>query len=194
LRDSVAGTILLGWKPDAFSFFSVKTERSQVESVLKDLESTWNEFADYPFDYFFLDESFAALHAQDLKMGQTLSLFASLAILISCLGMIGLVSYTTEQRTKEIGIRKALGATVQNILTLVTKDFVWLVLIAFLIAAPIAWKVMTLWLQDFAYHISLSPLVIALGGMSALVLALLSVLFNSLKAASANPVNSLRNE
>ena len=194
LRDSVAGTVLIGWKPDAFSFFSVEAERSRIEPVLRDLESTWNEFSDYPFDYFFLDESFAALHKQDLKMGQTLSLFASLAILISCLGMIGLVSYTTEQRTKEIGIRKALGATVRSILGLVTKDFVWLVLIAFVIAAPIAWKVMTLWLQDFAYHVSLSPLVLALGGLSALVLALISVLFNSLKAASANPVNALRSE
>ena len=194
LHDSIAGTVLIGWKPDAFSFFSVETERSQIEPVLRDLESTWREFSDYPFDYFFLDESFAALHQQDLKIGQTLSLFASLAILISCLGMIGLVSYTTEQRTKEIGIRKALGATVSSILGLVTKDFVWLVLIAFLIAAPIAWKVMTIWLQDFAYHITLSPLVIALGGMSALILALISVLFNSLKAASANPVKALRNE
>lgn len=194
LRDSIEGTILLGWKPEAFSFFSVKAERSEVESVLKQLESTWGEFSDYPFDYFFLDESFAALHRQDMKVGQTLSLFASLAILISCLGMIGLVSYTTEQRTKEIGIRKALGATVRSILALVTKDFVWLVLIAFLIAAPVAWRVMTLWLEDFAYHVSMSPSVIALGGLSALVLALLSVLFNSVKAARANPVEALRGE
>ncbi|HTH55353.1 MAG TPA: ABC transporter permease [Cyclobacteriaceae bacterium] len=194
LRDSVAGTVLLGWKPNEFSFFSVKAERAQIEQVLSSLKSIWGEFSDYPFDYFFLDESFAALHRQDQKMGQTLGLFACLAILISCLGMIGLVSYTTEQRTKEIGIRKALGATARSIVGLVTKDFILLVLIAFLIAAPIVWKVMALWLQGFAYHVALSPIVIAWGGVSALILALLSVLFNSLKAASANPVNALRDE
>ncbi len=192
LRDSVAGTVVVGWKPAAYSFLSIKYDPAKVESMMSKVEQAWGTVTDYPFDYFFLDESFALMHQKDLKTGQTLTLFAVLAICISCLGMIGLVSYASEQRTKEIGIRKTLGASVTAILVLVTKDFLLLIAIAFGVAAPATWKLMSAWLQGFAYHIEVSALSIAFGGVGAVVLAVLSVAYNSWKAASANPVKALR--
>ncbi len=194
LRDSVAGTIVVGWKPNAYSFLSIKFDPAKLQSMLSKVENAWSNTTEYPFDYFFLDESFAAMHQRDLKTGQTLSLFAVLAICISCLGMVGLVSYTTEQRTKEIGIRKTLGASVSGILMLVTKDFLLLIFVAFAIAAPAVWKLMSTWLQGFAYHVEVSPLAILLGGFGAVLLAVISVAYNSWKAAAANPVNALRVE
>jgi len=147
-----------------------------------------------PFDYSFLDESFDNMYRQEQRVGSVAITFAILAIIIACLGLFGLATYIAEQRTKEIGVRKVLGASVTNIIKMLSKDFVILVLIAFLIATPIAWWFMKQWLQDFAYRIDLSWWIFAATGFISLVVALITLSFQAIKAALSNPVKSLRTE
>ena len=147
-----------------------------------------------PFSYYFLDEFFDRQYKSEVRFGNLFLNFAILAIFISCLGLLGLASYSTMQRTKEIGIRKVMGATVSNIVNLLSRDFLKLVLIAFVIATPLAWIGMHKWLENFAYRISLGWTAFVLAGMSAIVIAFATVSFQSIRAAIANPVKSLRTE
>ena len=147
-----------------------------------------------PFSYYFLDEFFDRQYKSEIRFGNLFLNFAILAIFISCLGLLGLASYSTMQRTKEIGIRKVMGATVSNIVNLLSKDFLTLVLIAFVIASPIAWFGIYKWLQNFAYRISLGWQAFVLAGIAAVVIAFVTVSFQAIKAAIANPVKSLRTE
>ena len=147
-----------------------------------------------PFSYFFLDEFFGRQYATEERFGKLFVNFAIIAIFISCLGLLGLASYSTTQRTKEIGIRKVLGASVQGIINLISKEFVILVVISFFIATPIAWFFMHKWLEDFAYRINISWWVFILAGATALFIALATVSFLAIRAAIANPVKSLRTE
>jgi putative ABC transport system permease protein len=147
-----------------------------------------------PFNYHFLDESFDNMYRQEQRIGKVALTFSFLAIIIACLGLFGLATYIAEQRTKEIGIRKVLGASVSNIVTMLSTDFVKLVLISFVIATPIAWWFMDKWLQDFAFRIDLSWWIFALTGIVALVIALFTLSFQAIKAAISNPVKSLRTE
>src|SRR5690606_27891695 len=126
--------------------------------------------------------------------GTILTIFAAFTILVACLGLFGLAAYTAEQRTKEIGVRKVLGASVSGIMVLLSKDFLKLVILSIIIAAPVAWWVMTKWLQDFAYKINISWWVILVAGLTAILIALLTVSYQAIKAAIANPVDSLRTE
>ncbi len=144
--------------------------------------------------YHFLDQNFAKHYDAEKKQGQIAFLFSILAILIACLGLFGLATFSVSQRIKEIGIRKVLGASVAGIVVLLSKDFLKLVLIALCIATPIAWYAMSKWLEDFAYRIELTGGVFIVAGITALVLALLTVSFQAIKAAVANPVKSLRTE
>ncbi len=146
------------------------------------------------FDYQFLDQNFARQYAAEQKQSQLLLIFTALAIFIACLGLFGLATFTAEQRTKEIGVRKVLGASVTSIVTLLSKDFLKLVLIAIVIASPIAWYAMNRWLQDFAYKIDIAWWVFALAGLLAVSIALLTVSFQSIRAALMNPAKSLRSE
>ena len=148
----------------------------------------------FPFSYQFLDESFDNMYRQERRVGKIAISFAVLAILIACLGLFGLATYMAEQRTKEIGVRKVLGASVQNITTMLSKEFVVLVLIAALIAFPIAWWGMHNWLQDFAYRVSIGWWVFVLAAAIAFLIALVTVSFQAIRAAVANPVDSLRDE
>ncbi len=148
----------------------------------------------YPFVYKFMDAEFEQLFRSEMMVGKLSRLFAGLTIFISCLGLFGLAAYTAERRTKEIGIRKVLGATVQNLLYLLSKDFLLLVCIAFLIAFPLAWWAMHNWLQDFAYRITINWQVFVIAGALAILIALITVSFQAIKAAIANPVKSLRTE
>lgn len=134
------------------------------------------------------------MYKAEQTIGKVLGIFTSLTILVACLGLFGLATITAEQRTKEIGIRKVLGANVAGIVSLLSKDFLKLVLIAFIIAAPVGWYVMSRWLQDFAYRINLSWTVFALAAVLAVVITLVTVSFQAIRAAIANPVNSLRSE
>ncbi|WP_232064542.1 ABC transporter permease [Rhodocytophaga rosea] len=173
----------------------VKTTAQNASKAIAAAEKIWNQYnPGYPFIYNFLDEEFNRMYQTDQTVGKLFNSFAAIAILISCLGLFGLAAFTAEQRTKEIGIRKVLGASVQNIVLLLSKEFIRLVIIAFVIAAPIAWYAMNEWLENFAYSVDISPWVFALAGLLAIVIAFITVSWQAIKAAIMNPVRSLRNE
>jgi len=177
------------------AYYSFKLDASRIQASLAGIDHLWKRlYPDSPFDYFFLDQKFDEQYRAERQFSALFGLFTGLAILISCLGLFGLATFTAEQRTKEIGVRKVLGASVASIVTLLSKDFLKLVLIAIVIASPIAWWAMTKWLQDFAYKIDIEWWVFALAGLLAVGIALLTVSFQSVKAALMNPVKSLRSE
>jgi ABC-type antimicrobial peptide transport system permease subunit len=148
----------------------------------------------FPFDYNFLDEAYQKQYLTETRVGILSKYFAALAILISCLGLFGLAAFTAQKRQKEIGIRKVVGASVNSIAVMLSKDFLKLTIIAVLIAFPLAWWAMNHWLQSFAYRINISPLVFLIAGASVILITLLTVSFQAIKAAIANPVKSLRTE
>jgi putative ABC transport system permease protein len=141
-----------------------------------------------------LDDKFKSLYENEQRTGLLFNIFAGIAIFISCLGLFGLAAYTAQVRTKEIGVRKVLGSSVSGIIQLLAKDFVKLVVIAIVIATPVAWYLMNAWLKDFAYKINLGWSVFVIAGVIAMTIALITISFQSIKAALANPVKSLRTE
>jgi putative ABC transport system permease protein len=174
---------------------SVKIDPKNVEQTVAAVKAKYSTF--FPgniFDYHFLDESFNEQYKNDELFGKAFGIFGGFAILIACLGLLGLSLFATLQRTKEIGVRKVLGASVANIVLLLSKDFIKLVIVAILIAVPIAWYILHNWLQDFAYHIAISWWIFGLAGVLAVIIALATISFQSVKAATANPVKSLRSE
>ncbi len=178
-----------------YNFMAVKLSGGSLEAGLAHLESTWKKFLpDRPFTYNFLDEQLAALYESERKQGILFTIFSGLAIFVGCLGLFGLVAFTIEQRHKEIGIRKVLGASVAGIVSLFSKDFLKLVLIANLIAWPVAWWAMSKWLDDFAYRVNISLWVFVIATGLALLIALITVSFQAIKAALTNPIKSLRTE
>ncbi len=165
------------------------------QEVVATLEKLWKEYAaDVPFEYVFLDDNFDELFRAEQRMGQLFSVFSGLAIFIACLGLFALAAFTAEQRTKEIGIRKAMGASTVGVAVLLSKEFTRLVIIAFVPAALVGWFVVDNWLDGFAYRVALDPLIIIGSGVLAIIIAWLTVSFQSIKAAAANPVDSLRYE
>ncbi len=150
--------------------------------------------SEIPFTYYFSDEEYQKLYKSEQVVSKLSDYFAFLGIFISCLGLLGLAMFTAEQRTKEIGIRKVLGASVVSLFTLLSKEFIILVVIALLIASPLAWWAMHAWLQGFAYKVPIGIWVFAVAGVLAILIALLTVSFQAIKAAVANPVKSLRTE
>ena len=182
-------------RPNSRGAYSLKIESKDLASTIASVRQAWNKFfpAD-PFNYYFLDELFDKQYRADQLFGKVFGLFAFLAIIIACFGLLGLSAYNVLQRTKEIGIRKVLGASVQNVLYILSKDFITLVLIAFIIAVPVTWFVMHNWLQDFAYRINIQVWVFLAAGVLAILIALLTIGIQALKAAVANPVKSLRTE
>lgn len=179
----------------ARSFYSIKTESRNVSTIINAVRATWNMyFPNDPFSYYFLDETFDAQYKSEQRFGQLSAIFAGIIIIISCFGLLGLSTYNVLQRKREIGIRKVFGASAQNITYLLSKDFVKLVLTAAFIAVPVAWWVMRIWLQRFAYRMNISIWGFAIAGGTALMIALLTVSLQSVKAAIANPVKTLRME
>lgn len=173
----------------------VKIKTTDVAGFLKDVEKQWKSYsADAPFNYYFADEKFASLYASEQRTGQIFTAFAVLAILIASLGLFGLAAFTIEQRRKEIGIRKVLGASVRNVLLLVSKDFLLLVGIAFIVAIPLTWFAMHQWLQSFAYRATVSWWIFIVAGLLSILIALFTISFRAIRAAVANPVKSLRSE
>ncbi|HXB08087.1 MAG TPA: ABC transporter permease [Puia sp.] len=182
-------------EPRACDLISVKVDSRNVQSTLSAVEKTWKRMLpDRPFSYFFLDEFFDKQYRAEVRFGKLFLYFAVLAIVISCLGLMGLASYSTIQRTKEIGVRKIVGASVGNIVFLLSKDFLQLVGWSFLIAAPLAWYFIKGWLDGFAYRIPVYWWIFAIAGFTALSVALLTVSFQAIKAAVTSPVKSLRTE
>lgn len=178
-----------------YSQFSVKIDPQQLPATLEAVQKVYaSYFPGNVFDYYFLDEKFNRQYSNDYLFGKVFGLFAALAILIACLGLSGLSLLATTQRTKEIGIRKVLGASVTGIVLLLSKDFIKLVLLAIIIASPVAWYIMHRWLQDFAYRVNISWWIFALAGLLSLIIALPVIGFQTVRSAIANPANTLRTE
>jgi putative ABC transport system permease protein len=173
----------------------VKISNRNIPATLKALENTWKERVAYrPFSYHFLDDDFNALYKQEQRTASLFELFSGLAITLACLGLFALAAFTTLQRTKEIGIRKVLGAGIGSIVLLVTKEFLLLVLIAILVASPLAWIAGFKWLSDFAYRTNIGWWIFAGAGLLAILIALMTVSYHAIRASLANPVKSLRAE
>jgi putative ABC transport system permease protein len=173
----------------------VKVTGRNLPSVIQGLGNTWKERVSHrPFQYHFLDDNFSRIYHNEQQTAGIFGTFSSLAILLACLGLFALAAYTTIQRAKEIGIRKILGAGVQEIVLLISGDFIKLVVIASLIAFPVAWYSANSWLQQFAYRIHINWLVFVFAGITATLIALVSISFQALRAANVNPVTSLRSE
>jgi putative ABC transport system permease protein len=176
-------------------YIVASTAPAATTEAIADLKTIWNQLNPaYDFEYGFVDQELARLYLSEQRMGTLFNAFALLAIFISCLGLSGLAAFMAEQRTKEIGIRKVLGANITGIVSLFSKDFVQLVLLAIVIASPIAWYAMRRWLLDFAYRIDISAWTFVLAAGTVLLITLLTIGFQAVKAATANPVNSLRSE
>ncbi|MFC5411003.1 ABC transporter permease [Larkinella bovis] len=193
LRQNI-GSVALFMEPNRGAI-SFRLNGQDIPAVVRQIEAKWRQLAPgMPFTYSFLEDSFDAMYRAEQRVGQIVLTFSVLAILIACLGLFGLAAFMAEQRTKEIGVRKVLGASTVSIIGLLSKDFLKLVLIAILIATPIAWYGMNQWLEDFAYKIDVPWWVFAVAGLVAVLIAFVTVSFQSIKAALTNPVKSLRAE
>jgi len=193
LRESISPLVMVMNKN--FGNLIIKTKPGSPSALLSAIEAKYNALPhDLPFSFSFLNERINNTYHAERKTGAILGIFAGLTIFVACLGLFGLATFTAYQRTKEIGIRKVLGATAAGIVRLLVIDFVKLIAIALLIACPIAWWVMNKWLEDFAYRINIQWWVFGLAGITAITIAILTVSWRAIKAATANPVESLRNE
>ncbi len=193
LRQIVSPLALFYGEEKGSVAMQIKTDN--ISSLIAQVENKWKSIVPgQPFNYSFMNDDFNKIYSSEQRVGKIAMTFSILAILIACLGLFGLVTYAAEQRTKEIGIRKVLGATVSNIVTMLSKDFLILVTIAAFIAFPVAWWAMNKWLQDFAYRINISWWIFIVAGVVALLIALITVSFKAIKAAIANPVKNLRTE
>ncbi|MGV3558695.1 ABC transporter permease [Larkinella arboricola] len=187
--------LVLSNYPKWTNYFLIKTQPGKTEEAIRVIEQTARQLnPGYPFDYHFVDEEYEKLYRSETLVNTLINYFGILAIFISCLGLFGLATFTAEQRTKEIGVRKVLGASVGGILVLLSKDFLKLVFVAILLASPVAWWAMHRWLQSFTYRIDIEWWMFALAGLLAVAIALLTVSFQSIRAALMNPVRSLRSE
>jgi len=187
--------LIMIYSPAYSSMVFVRTEPGKTQEALASLQTITHKYNPaYPFEYHFMDSDFEAMYKSEAVTKQLAKYFAGIAILISCLGLFGLALYTAEQRTKEIGIRKILGASVSRIVGMLTREFVLLILVANLLAWPLAWYLMQKWLQDYAFRIELSWWMFAVAGLGTLLLALVTISFQAVKAGLANPVKALRSE
>jgi putative ABC transport system permease protein len=187
--------LMLYINPDYFFSIAVRIHPENAQKTVAFLEKTWKDiFPDSPFDYIFLEDAYHRLYISEEKISQLLTLFSGLAVFVACLGLFGLASYMAEQRHKEIGIRKVLGADISGILLLLSKDFTKSVLMANVIAWPVAYYAMNKWLQNYAYRISLGLWMFVAAGLLILAISLFTVSYQALKAALANPVDSIRYE
>ena len=194
LHDKIEPVVLFN-SPKYFGSILAHVAPNALPGVLSGIQEIWRSYVPMrPFNYSFLDDEYEATYRTEQKSGALMSLFCGLAILVTCLGLLGLMTFIVTQRTKEIGIRKVLGASVMNITTMLSKDFLKLVIIAIVIASPVAWYFMNHWLQDFAYRINIGWYVFLITGIAALLIAFITIGFQSIKAAMANPVESLRTE
>lgn len=189
-------TLQLSVHPDwGYDEMSVKLDKAHVQEGVAFVKELWEKYVpSYPFDYSFLDEHFEVLYRSDEQMGTVVTIMAGLAILISCMGLFGLAAITTEKKTKEIGIRKALGASEAQITFLLSKNFALLILVSFVIVSPLTWMMLSKWLESFAYRIGVNPLMFVLGGSIALLIAMATISFHTIRSARSNPVKALRYE
>lgn len=193
LHDKIS-PVVLSYVPDNGAI-SLRIKTGDMDGLMSQIKNKWKSFSpNQQFTYSFMDEEFDATYRSEQRVGQIFVSFSTLAIVIACLGLFGLAAYAAEQRNKEIGIRKVLGASVSAIVGMLSMDFVKLVFISILISSPIAWIVMNKWLQDFAYRVNMSWWILGIAGAAAVLIAFVTISFQSIKAALANPVKSLRSE
>jgi len=193
LRENITPVVLL--YSDDWGALGIKIKTANIPALMARIKDKWKQLAPgQEFQYSFMDADFNAAYNTEQRIGTIFITFTSLAIIIACLGLFGLAAYAAEQRTKEIGIRKALGANVSTIVAMLSKDFIKLVLIAIVLAVPLAWWAMNWWLQTFAYRQNIQWWVFVSSGLTAIFIAFITVSFQSIKAALSNPVNSLRSE
>jgi len=173
----------------------IKINTADIQSTLEYIEQTWNKhLPDHPYEYAFLDEYFDKMYKSEADTGKLFGYFSIIAILIGCMGLFGLASFTVEQRTKEIGVRKVLGATVANIITLLSKDFMKWVIMSAVIAYPVVYYLMKTWLSNFVYKTDIQIFTLFAAGFIVVFIAFLTVSFQAIKAAMTNPAKTLRYE
>ena len=189
-----AAVVLSTWKA-VYQTINIKIKPGTEKNVLPYIEKLWKSvYPDYVYEFQFLDKTIENFYRQENQLAQLYKIFAGIAIFISCLGLYGLVSFMAVQRTKEVGIRKVLGASVSNIIYLLSREFTLLILLAFVISAPVGWYLMHQWLNNYSYRIPLSPSIFVLAIVSSVLIAWITVAHRAIRAALANPVRSLRNE
>lgn len=173
----------------------VRAESNKIDQAISSVQNMWNKYnPEYELGYNFLDESFNKLYKKDLVSAKLISIFSILAIVLSCMGLTSLIIYSTELKVKEIGIRKTLGASVNSIILLITKEYISLIILSILIAFPLTWIIASQWLANYVYKTSLDWWIFLISGVSIICLAILSAGRISIKAAKANPINALRND
>ena len=194
LHEKVAASVIQLY-PQVEYAVAVKLRAANMKNSIAYINNVWNKFVPgYPLDYKFMDESYGAMYKGEEKLSDLLWIFTIMAIIVGCMGLFGLAAFSAEQRTKEIGIRKILGASTFNIVGLLSKNFLLLILIASLIAFPVAWWAMNSWLKDFPYRVNISLWIFFVAGLAAVIVALITISFRAIKAAITNPVKSLRTE
>jgi putative ABC transport system permease protein len=195
LKSAIEPMCILLMKDVYPTHLSIKISAGQVGPAMQFIQKTWHEILpQYPLQYEFYDSWLDAMYRDDERVGKAIGLFGALAIVISCMGILGMAIFSTQKRTKEIGIRKVVGASVPGILFMLTKGFTQWVILANLFAWPVAWYAMNKWLQNFAYRIDLTIWPFLLSGLLALIIALLTVSWQAIRAARANPIKALRYE
>lgn len=202
VKDFHFGSVKSAIEPAVFHYHGqdfgrlyVRANPGETKAALAAAETAWkNQNAEIPFGYAFLDDTYKRLYTDEQRTGQLFNLFAGIAIFISCMGLLGLTAYTAQVRTREIGVRKVLGATVPSIIALLARDFIRLIVVAIVIASPIAWYTMNQWLDDFADRINIGWAVFAAAAFSSIFIALITISFQSIRAALANPIRSLRTD
>jgi putative ABC transport system permease protein len=193
LRNSITPVGLL--LQDDPGCISLRISTGNVSGLIRQIESEWKALApSTPFSYTFMNEEFDRQYSSELRIEQLFISFAVLALFIACLGLFGLSAFAAQQRMKEIGIRKVLGASVNNIMTILSVDFMKLVVLSIIVATPVAWLIMNKWLQNFAYRISMSAWFLITAGGVAILVAFLAVSLQVIKAAAQNPITGLRSE
>jgi putative ABC transport system permease protein len=181
--------------PNRFQFMYIKLAPGNGLASLQFLEQTWKEiYPNHPFEFSFLNDTLTKMYQAEQRLGNVFGYFSLLAIFIACLGLFGIAAYTVRQRTKEISIRKVLGASIPDIILLLSSHFIKLVLVAFLVAAPVAYLMMSKWLEGFSYRIDIGISSFIVAGLAAIMIAWFTISFQSVKAALGNPVDSLRSE
>jgi putative ABC transport system permease protein len=195
IREKIGPLLFFIPPPDWYSIYSIKIDARKSKETLEFIQQQWAHFdPEHPFTFTFFDDGYNMLYQQERRLATIVGYFTGIGIFLACLGLYSLASYTTEQRTKEIGIRKVIGASRRQIIALLSKQYLLLVIVGFSVAMPVSWYVLNQWLESFAYHVRFSVLLIGGSGLISMLIALLTVGYRALKAASANPVDSLRNE
>jgi ABC-type antimicrobial peptide transport system permease subunit len=194
LRSTIPPVLMGPWKSQ-YSKLNIKIQPQNIKQTLAGIDNLWNKtFPEGVYEYQFLDKTIETFYRDENELSALYKIFAGIAIFISCLGLYGMVSFMAVQRTKEVGIRKTLGASVGNIVYLFSKEFTLLIIIAFAISAPVGYYFMHKWLQDYTYRISIGPDIFILAILASVVIAWISVGYKAVRAALANPVKSLRSE